>query len=51
MISKELLEKFKKLYLEKYGIKLTDEQATKDATDFLNLMRILVKPDPNEIKK
>ncbi len=46
MISKELLEKFQKLYLEKFGVQLTDEEATKGATDLINLMRVLLKPMP-----
>ena len=45
MISNEMLEKFKKLYLEKYNISLTNEEATRMATDLVNLMRILLKPD------
>ncbi len=49
MISKEMLERFKQLHVENYGIYLTDEQATKDATDFLNMMRILTEPDPEEV--
>ena len=46
MISNELLDKFKKLYKEKFDVTLTDEQATKAATDLVNLMRVLLKPDP-----
>ncbi len=46
MISKELLDKFKKLYKEKFDINLTDEQATKMATDLVNLMRVLLRPNP-----
>lgn len=45
MIPKEKLEEFKKMHLDMYGIKLTDEEATRDATDFLNLMRILIYPE------
>jgi len=46
MISKELLEKFKMLYQEQFNILLNDEEATKMATDLVNLMRVLLKPDP-----
>lgn len=46
MISKESLERFKKLYYEKYNIALSDEAATLMATDFLNLMKILTRPQP-----
>lgn len=49
MIPQEKLEEFKKMHLDMYGIKLTDEEATRDATDFLNLMRILVSPDSSDV--
>lgn len=44
MISEELLEKFKRLYQEKFNILLSDEEATEMTTDFLNLMKVLTKP-------
>lgn len=44
MIGKEMLEKFKNLYFKKYRIKLSDEETTQMATDFLNLMKILLRP-------
>lgn len=46
MISKEYLDKFKKLYKDKYEITLSDEEATELATHFLNLMEILIRPKP-----
>lgn len=51
MISNDLLEKFKRLYLEKYKIFLSDEEALQMATDFLNLMKILMRPDPPKPKR
>jgi len=45
MVNQVLLEKFKKLYQEKYSIVLTDEEATELATQFLNLMKILIIPE------
>ena len=51
MISTELLDKFKKLYEEKYNIILNEEEALKMATDFLNLMKILMRPDPPKPKR
>lgn len=48
MVSKESLEKFKMLYQAKYNISLTDEEATQMATDLVNLMQVLLKPDPTE---
>jgi len=44
MIRKEYLDKFKKLYLDKYNITLSDEESTELATHFLNLMEILIRP-------
>ncbi len=49
MISKEYLDKFKKLYKDKYNITLTDEETTELATHFLNLMEILIRPKPKNI--
>ncbi len=46
MISKEYLDKFKKLYQDKYNITLSDEETTELATHFLNLMEILIRPKP-----
>jgi hypothetical protein len=46
MVSKELLEKFKKLYEEKFNTSLTDEEVTQMATDLINLMRVLLQPEP-----
>ena len=44
MISKEYLDKFKKLYKDKYDITLTDEEATELANHFLNMMEVLIRP-------
>lgn len=46
MISKAYLDKFKKLYKDKYNITLSDEETTELATHFLNLMEILIRPKP-----
>lgn len=45
MISKKHLDEFKRLYLVNYGITLDDETATDLATQFLELMRVLIYPD------
>lgn len=44
MISKKYLDKFRKLYKDKYNITLSDEETTELATHFINLMEILIKP-------
>lgn len=46
MISKAYLDKFRKLYKDKYNITLSDEETTELATHFLNLMEILIRPRP-----
>lgn len=43
-----MLEKFKQLYLKKYNVSLTNEEATEMATALVNLMSILLKSDPKE---
>lgn len=50
MISKEYLDKFKKLYMDKYDITLTDEEATELANHFLNLMEVLIKPKQKRLR-
>ena len=50
MIPDGYLKKFKDIYLKKFGIELSDEEATRQATDLLNLMKVLLKPDPPEIR-
>ncbi|MCL4415706.1 MAG: hypothetical protein M1365_03245 [Actinobacteria bacterium] len=50
MISNRLIQKFKKHYLEEYKIQLTDEEATEYATELLNLMKTLLKPNTKEAK-
>ena len=46
MISKESLEKFKVIYQEQFKATLTYEEATQMATDLINLMKVLLKPEP-----
>ncbi len=48
MLTKDSLENFKRIYQEQFDITLTDEEATLMATDFLNMMKILVSPDTEE---
>ncbi len=46
MVTKEIHEKFKRLYREKYDIVLTDEEVTEKLTSFLNVMKVLIYPEP-----
>jgi len=48
MVTLEMLEKFKLLYLKNYNVTLTNEQATELANGLLNLMGILLKPSPQK---
>lgn len=50
MVTKEYLDKFKRLYEDKYNVTLSDENATELATHFLNLMKILIRPKPKSQK-
>ncbi len=44
MVSQQDLIKFKQLYYLKYHIHLTDQEAMKQATAFLNLMQVILSP-------
>jgi len=46
MISKESLEKFKKLYKERFKEELSDEETLRKATRLLNLYRAVYIPFP-----
>jgi hypothetical protein len=48
MISAETIVKFKNLYKEKFNISLNDEEATQMTTDLVNLVSVLLKPEPIE---
>ncbi len=51
MITNELLEQFKSLYQEQFNITLSNEEATHMATEFLNLMKVLLRPEPKSPKE
>ena len=51
MPSKEISEKFKNLYRKHFNVLLTDEEATKMATDLVTLMRVLTRPLPKQDKE
>ncbi len=42
MVSKQILDKLKRLYAEKFEIVLSDKEARKIAKDFLSLIRKLI---------
>lgn len=44
MDDKKLLQKFKKLLLDKHSLNLSDEEAKEMFTRFLNMMKVITKP-------
>lgn len=44
MVSQEKLAEFKELYLRKYNVKLSSEEAVEMANGLVNLMELLLKP-------
>ncbi len=49
MVSRELLDKFKMIYKQEFNVTIADEEATEMSTELVNLMKVLLKPDPEEI--
>jgi len=43
MLPPEAITEFKQLYLKKYGVELSDKEATRKAIDFYALMKSLLK--------
>ena len=48
MISKESLEKFKKIYKKRFGEHLSDQAALEKATKLLNLVKAVYQPMTQE---
>lgn len=44
MITKEQLEKFKELYLKRFGEEISDEDALEKTTRLLGLVELVYKP-------
>lgn len=44
MLSKELLEEFKQIYQEEFGVILNSEEAIQKATGLLDVIKILIQP-------
>lgn len=51
MLSNEIIQKFKNLYQTKFNVVITDEEATQMASDLVNLMQLLLKPDKKEVEE
>ncbi len=49
MISKKALEEFKKIYKAEFGEELSASEAMEKSTRFLNLMKVIMRPIPNEV--
>ncbi len=43
-LSKKAINDFKKIYLETYKVRLSDNEASKRAFNFLKLMKLVYKP-------
>jgi len=43
-LSEKAVKAYAKIYLEEFGIELTEEDATRDATDFLITFRYVYRP-------
>ena len=51
MLPKEAIEEFRKLYLQRYGIQLSDEEAAYRANNLVNLYKIVYgESDPGPIQ-
>lgn len=49
MLSEQAIKEFKEIYLKEEGVALSDEEATKKATNMLNLFKTLSKPTGSNI--
>ena len=50
-LSERAIKKFKEIYKEEFGEKLSNQEAMEKATKFLNLMRVIMRPIPKEMIK
>ena len=48
LITKEALEEYKKIYKNKTGEDLSDQEALESATKLLNIIQLVYKPTPKE---
>jgi hypothetical protein len=49
-LDQESINKFKQIYLKKYGIKLTNSEATEQANKLFNLMHAIFQPQKKQYK-
>ena len=47
MLTKQAVEEFKEIYLKRYGVNLSESEATEIAHNLLNLYRNLYVEEPN----
>ena len=50
-LSKQSVEKFKQIYLEEYGIELSDQQAMQKSQSFLKLFKLISQTTSLELIK
>ena len=51
MLPKSAIEEFKQLYFKNYGIRLSDEEATRRAENFVGLYEAVYGDDPRLFKQ
>lgn len=49
MLPKEAIEEYKKLYINRYGVVLTDIEASFRANNLVNLYKTVLGTEPSEI--
>jgi len=50
-LSKEAIEKFKRIYYQETGEEISDEKARELGENLLSLFRIILRPIPQQIEK
>lgn len=48
MLSEEMVENFRELYLKRYGSTISQEEARKQGTALLELMKVIYRPFPQD---
>lgn len=51
MISQKMIEEFKHIYKEEYGVDLTDSQASEIGNNLVGFFKVLIKVDQREKQK
>lgn len=49
MLPNEAYKQFKEIYLKEFGVLISDEEVVKKANDFMDLFKMLARPDQKNI--